>query len=85
MKITYSISTNHYNKYITKETNTISVLLQDLATRCMSPVTIYKDKDMSDVTTGKEWISKNHRNNPNKVDICIINGGYSKHMGEGGV
>ena len=68
MNIKYSTSTNHYNKYVTKETTTISVLLQDLATRCMSPVTIYKDKDMSDVTTGKEWISKHHRNNANIVE-----------------
>jgi len=68
MNIRYSLSTNHYNKYILKETTHISVLLQDLATRCMSPVTTYKDKDMSDVTTGKEWISKNHRNNANIVE-----------------
>jgi len=65
MNVKYSISTNHYNKYVTKETDQVSILLQDLATRCMSPVTIYKDKEMSDVTTCKEWISKNHRNNAN--------------------
>jgi len=65
MQLKYSISTNHYNKYITKETDQISVLLQDLGTKCMSPVTNYLDKEMSDVTTGKEWISKNHRNNAN--------------------
>ena len=65
MNISYSISTNHYHKYVIKQTDTVSILLQDLATKCMSPVTIYKDKEMTDVTTGKEWISKNHRNNAN--------------------
>ncbi|MCK4500239.1 hypothetical protein KAU11_07065, partial [Candidatus Babeliales bacterium] len=68
MNLRYSIANNHYNKYVTKETDTISVLLQDLATKCMSPVTKYKDKDMADVTTGKEWISKNHRNNANILE-----------------
>ena len=68
MNIRYSISTNHYNKYMLKETSKIPVLLQDLATRCMSPVTSYNDKEMSDVATGKEWVSKHHRNNANILE-----------------
>jgi len=65
MKLRYSTAPNHFNRYTLKETSTISALLQDLATKCMSPVTSYADKDMTDVMTGKEWVSKNHRNNAN--------------------
>jgi hypothetical protein len=60
----YSISKNHYNKYTAKKTDKVSILLQDLATNCVSPVTVYADKEQQDVTTGREWISKNHRSNP---------------------
>lgn len=65
MQFRYSISQNHYNKYALKEASSISILLEDLTRKCVSPVTIYKDKEMADVLSGKEWISRNHRNNAN--------------------
>jgi len=59
----YSISNNHYNKYAYKETDKVSELLKDLSTRCISPVTEYKDKELTSVDTGKVWDSKQHRSN----------------------
>lgn len=59
----YSISRNHYNLYKFKESKSVSELLQDLATKCVSPVTEYKDKELTSVGTGKTWNSKNHRSN----------------------
>jgi len=63
MKFEYSISKNHYNGYKYKESNSVNDLLQDLARRCVSPVTEYKDKELTSVETGKTWMSRNHRSN----------------------
>ena len=60
---TYSISNNHYNKYIIKTAESVPELLKDLATKCVSPVTDYKDKELTSVETGKVWNSKQHRSN----------------------
>lgn len=59
----YTISKNHYSGYVTKEVNTVSELLQDLATKCVSPVSGYDDKIQTDVITSREWTSKSHRSN----------------------
>lgn len=59
----YSISKNHYNGYKYKKVEDINVLFTDLATRCISPVTEYGDKELTNVDHGKTWISKNHRTN----------------------
>jgi len=67
MTFKYSISKNHYNGYKFKEAKSVSELLQDLATKCVSPVTEYKDKELTSVDTGKTWMSKNHRSNPTIV------------------
>lgn len=67
MKFEYSISRNHYNGYKLKESNSVSELLQDLSTKCVSPVTEYKDKELTSVDTGKSWMSRNHRSNPTIV------------------
>jgi len=63
MKFIYTISKNHYSGYATKESNEVSSLLQDLATKCVSPVSSYDDKIQTDVITSREWTSKNHRSN----------------------
>lgn len=63
MTFRYSISKNHYNGYKLKESNSISELLEDLATCCVSPVTVYTDKEVTNIVDGKAWISKNHRTN----------------------
>mgnify|MGYP003659452628 CR=1 FL=1 len=63
MNFIYTISKNHHNSYMTKEVNTVSELLQDLATKCVSPVSGYDDKIQTDVITSREWTSKNHRSN----------------------
>ena len=54
----YSISKNHYNSYKMKESSSVSQLLEDLATHCVSPVTVYGDKEVTNITDGKTWISK---------------------------
>lgn len=59
----YSISKNHYNGYKMKESSSVPQLLEDLATHCVSPVTVYGDKEVTNITDGKTWISKNHRTN----------------------
>jgi len=63
MNFKYSISKNHYSGYTLKECDNVPTLLQDLATKCMSPVSLYNDKEQTDVNTGREWLSKNHRSN----------------------
>lgn len=60
---TYSISNNHYNRYTKKESKNVSDLLKDLATKCVSPVTIYSESELTNVDTGKVWTSKQHRSN----------------------
>lgn len=59
----YSISKNHYNGYVYKETDDKNTLFTDLATYCVSPVTEYGDSELTNVEHGKTWISKNHRTN----------------------
>ena len=59
----YSISKNHYNGYKYKKSESVPQLLQDLATYCVSPVTEYGDKEITNVSDGKTWMSKSHRTN----------------------
>lgn len=59
----YSISNNHFNRYIKKTVKTVPALLKDIATKCVSPVTDYGDKELTSVETGKVWNSKQHRSN----------------------
>lgn len=59
----YSISKNHYNGYKYKKSESVPQLLQDLATYCVSSVTEYGDKEITNVTDGKTWMSKSHRTN----------------------
>lgn len=81
---TYSISKNHYSGYTLRQTDKVSELLRDLATKCMSPVSKYSDKEMTDVITGREWVSKNHRSNPNIIErgnlgMIDFEGSYKKY------
>jgi len=59
----YTISKNHYNAYSYKETDKVSALLKDLATKCVSPVTEYSDKEIVSALDGSSYMSKNHRSN----------------------
>ncbi len=59
----YSISKNHYNGYKFKSVGKVSELMRDLASYCVSPVTEYGDKEITNVSDGKTWMSKNHRTN----------------------
>lgn len=59
----YSISKNHFNGYKYKESSNVNVLFTDLATNCVSPVTEYGDKEMTNIEQGKTWMSKHHRTN----------------------
>lgn len=68
MEFKYSISKNHYSGYTKTSTDKVSKLLEDLATKCMSPVSLYDDKEQIDVSTGREWVSKNHRSNPTIIE-----------------
>ncbi len=68
MNVKYSISKNHYSGYTTKEATRTSTLLADLASRCVSPVSVYADKEQTDVTSGRDWISKKHRSNATIVE-----------------
>lgn len=63
MTFEYSISKNHFNGYKYKEANSVNVLFTDLATSCISPVTEYGDKEMTNIEQGKTWMSKQHRTN----------------------
>jgi len=67
MLFKYTISKTHYTGYKYKETDNINILFEDLATRCLSPVTEYLDSEQVSAVTGAKWLSKNHRSNPTIV------------------